>query len=128
MGGAARRTSAFATERINAAAERVDMVTLDTGAFFFGSGPMFSTFRGEGSTTLMKAIGYDGTTLTFRDFTAGVQGDDPTGGELLAEFIANTGGAAAVATNMRIPATDLYLNSNNLVRHKLIRLPIVSPP
>ena len=79
-GGAARRRTLIGAGAAAAgAAENAitpsNVVSLDTGAFFSGSGKFFSAFGGNASSEFFAENAYDGYALTYRDFAAG---DGPT--------------------------------------------------
>lgn len=56
-------------------ANNTDLVTLDTGAFYYGNGLLYSTFGGAASSVLMANAQYDAVGLAYRDFTADHNGD-----------------------------------------------------
>jgi len=47
LGGAARRHKALQDAKAEGAATNTDVVTIDTGAFFFGASPFFHAFSGS---------------------------------------------------------------------------------
>ena len=63
-GGAARRAGVLA------AATHPDVVSLDAGEHFFGSGSFFPAFGGVASAELFAACGYEAYGLRYRDFSA----------------------------------------------------------
>lgn len=48
-----------------------NVVAVDCGAYFWGSGSLFATFHGNASAELFADARYDGHSLTFRDFIKG---------------------------------------------------------
>ncbi|KAJ8606909.1 hypothetical protein CTAYLR_008929 [Chrysophaeum taylorii] len=108
-GGAARRVEAIKARKTQAIAEgKSAIIALDLGGFFSGSGLFFPAFEGEVAAELFESSGYDVRALSPRDFAAGVNDDDPTGGVLLGEYL-RRGGPPAIATNLDL-SNEPYLN------------------
>lgn len=123
-GGASRRAAAIAKRRKEAAAEGIEgVVALDIGASFFGSGLSFPTFSGSAGAALMAKQGYDARTLSASDFAAGVSDEDPTGGKLLAEYLAASASVGpAIVSNIDFSG-DPYLDNKTLVDDLLVFTP-----
>ena len=64
-----------------------NVVKLDLGGYASGSGLFFPAFRGEASSKFLADSGYDAIALNYRDFTAGVNSTEPTGGAWLASYL-----------------------------------------
>ena len=68
LGGAARRRAYLGTGTSTTAA---DVVSIDTGSYFSGSGTFYAAFNGTASATFFADAGYEAFGLTYRDFGAG---------------------------------------------------------
>ncbi|KAJ8602704.1 hypothetical protein CTAYLR_003794 [Chrysophaeum taylorii] len=88
FGGAARRAAFL---------EDDDVVGIDMGGYFFGSGLFYETFEGGGSARLFKASGYAARGLNSRDFSV----DDSA----LASHL-NASGVPTVASNFNATFLD----------------------
>jgi hypothetical protein len=64
-GGAARRATALEAARTSATDEGIDLITFDTGGFFFG-GPLYAAFGGAASAELMKSSKYSAAAADYR--------------------------------------------------------------
>ena len=102
VAGAARRATILSSATDSS-------VTIDTGAYFSGSGLFFPAFEGNASAELLAASGYDAFALNYRDFSAGASKSEPTGGRLIASYIDRARGLdpslpPAVVTNLNLTA------------------------
>jgi hypothetical protein len=64
-GGAARRATALEAVRTSAADKGIDLITFDTGGFFFG-GPLYAAFGCAASAKLMKSSNYSVAAADYR--------------------------------------------------------------
>lgn len=115
-GGAARRAGVIAKRKEEAILEgKHGVVALDLGASFYGSGLFFPVFGGSVGASLFERQGYMVRSLAPRDFAAGITAHEPTGGKLLAEYLAHSLRAGpAVASNLDLQG-DPYLDNRTLV-------------
>ena len=81
-GGVARRQGVMDRNRARAEANGADHLALDEGAYFFGSGLFYPSFKGVKSAKYFAKSDYDAFTWTFRDFTVAA-----TDGKDLAKFV-----------------------------------------
>ena len=65
-GGAARRRTKLGSRTVGD-----DVIVLDTGSYFTGSGTFFYAFEGDASAEFFADSGYDAYGLTYRDLGAG---------------------------------------------------------
>ena len=63
-GGAARRAAVLQ------AAQTADVVSIDRGGHFFGSGSFFPAFAGDASSEMFATCSYEAYGLSYRDFAA----------------------------------------------------------
>lgn len=69
FGGAARREAYVALWRDMSASASQDLIVLDGGSYFFGSGTTYYAFNVNASATFMNRFGYDVASLRYLDLT-----------------------------------------------------------
>lgn len=69
FGGAARREGYLALWRDMSAASSEDLIVLDGGSHFFGSGTAYYAFHLNASATFMNRAGYDAASLRYLDLS-----------------------------------------------------------
>ena len=116
-GGAARRASFIG---------QPDVISIDTGSHFSGSGLFFPAFQGNGSGQLFASAGYNSWALTYRDLTAFAQlGSTDGGAARLAEYLAYVAALdpslpPPVSTNINLTGTAL---EHRVAGHAIVPLP-----
>lgn len=113
FGGAARRNAV-----LHEAGE--DAIRLDLGGYASGSGLFFPALHGKASAEFLADGDYSAMGLTYRDFAAGVNSSDPTGGAHLAAYIdrvraLNPSIPPAVVTNIDL-SNDTHLVASEATR------------
>eukprot|EP00966_Prymnesium_polylepis_P034306 796789-Prymnesium_polylepis.2 len=104
-GGAPRRKKFLAL-----ASEGGDVVTLDLGEHFGGSGLFFPTFRGNITGSFFEEVGYDAVGLGYTDLASFKDSSDPTGMVPLARFFQRfIGRQGVVSTSLNVSDTPCAL-------------------
>lgn len=115
-GGAHRRRAVIGR---GTSTDASDVVALDTGAYHYGSGTFYSTFKGNASAEFFADAEYDAFGLTFRDFV----GD---GAEGLASYLRHARGLRpglplATVTNYNLDGDEVL--GSLLAPYTLVALP-----